>query len=943
MTPPRNCAPDTIIIAGSDQPAIAKCPGFQVPLSFCINHVLNQDYLIMPKWSVYIAAIWLLVSAGVCGAAGPPESNLPERRSQRILYLNSYNNGYAWSDNILEGIRSVLPVESQSLNFQMEYLDAKRYENEQMQTILFNYFSAKFARDKFDLIITSDNNALDFALRYRTQLFAGAPIVFCGINNYHPSIIEGQRAITGIAETVAFKENMRIIRRLHPQARKMIIIGSNSVTSRAIIKEIRQTIEQEKIDFSFTFKTGFKPQLLKTGTPDYLAGLSRDTVLYIVPGGSEAGNGNLYSIQEIAAMICRATELPVYSSWEFLMGTGIVGGKLASGLEQGKAAARLALRILDGEDPDKIAVKTAEGHAYIFDHNVLKRLGVDISLLPQGSRIINKPYNFYRLNRQIFWLIISGLFILAFMVVLLGISMAQKKRANQAMEKSKMQLQLVLDNIPHLVFWQDTQLNLVDVNLSFLKFFRIKDKADIINQDISSVPDLAYTAEESRQLGREVLETAAPFHARLLKIQRSDKEQVWLEINKVPLLDKKNRVAGVLSTAEDITKKINLEKQLAQAQKMEALGILSGGIAHDFNNILTSIINSTELAMDDVPDNSLTRQDLERVLSAGKRGAELVKQILTFSRPGHARFKTLDLARVVRDAMALVETSLPGNIEVVKNFAPGKFICRGDAIQIHQVVMNLCTNAYQALGGKSGRIEVKMDERILIEPDPGGDAPFNLPPGHYVELTVSDNGPGIDPEILDKVFDPFFSTKGKNIGTGLGLSMVHGIVQGHNGAISLTSKAYDLTRFTVLFPRTVQVEDEEQPAETNVCLGQGTILFVEDDPEQRQSVPRIIEKLGYLVTAADSAAQALALIRQEPSGFDLVITDYDMPKVSGLELARQLARIMPDLPVIMVSGRNVEFSRLESANIKAFIVKPYDRGILSQGISEVLCSPTRSH
>ncbi len=615
----------------------------------------------MTRCYIYIVAIWLLACTAVC-CAGAQES--AGRRSQRILYLNSYNNGYAWSDNILEGIRSVLPVESQSLNFQMEYLDAKRYENEQMQTVLFNYFKAKFVRDRFDVIITSDNNALAFALKYRSRLFAGVPIVFCGINNYTPSMIEGQPAITGIAETVAFNDNMDIIRRLHPNARKMVIIGSNSVTSRAIINEIRQTIKQEEIDYAFTFKTGFQLQALKTGTADYLADLSRDTLLYIVPGGSEAGEGNLYSIQEIAAMICRATNRPVYSSWEFLMGTGIVGGKLASGLEQGKAAARLALRILDGEDPALIPVKTAEGHAYIFDHNVLKRLEADISLLPAGSRIINEPYDFYRLNRGIFWLIISGLFVLACMVVLLGISMAQKKRANQAMEKSKMQLQLILDNIPHIVFWQD-------VNLSFLKFFKIRDKADIINRDISSVPDLAYTAEESRKLGREVLETATPFHARLLKIQRSDQEQVWLEINKVPLLDKKNRVAGVLSTAEDITKKIKLEKQLAQTQKMEALGILSGGIAHDFNNILTSIINSTELAIDDVPEASLTRQDLERVLSAGKRGAELVKQILTFSRPGHVRFRKLDLARVVKDAMALVETSFPGNIKVVKNMAQG--------------------------------------------------------------------------------------------------------------------------------------------------------------------------------------------------------------------------------------------------------------------------------
>ena len=183
----------------------------------------------------------------------------------------------------------MLPVESQSLNFQMEYLDAKRYENEQMQTILFDFFKAKFALDRFDVIITSDNNALAFALKYRFRLFAGVPIVFCGINNYTPSMIEGQPAITGIAETVAFKENMDIIRRLHPNARKMVIIGSNSVTSRAIINEIRQTIEQEKIDYAFTFKTGFQLQALKTGTPDYLTGLSRETLLYIVPGGAEQG------------------------------------------------------------------------------------------------------------------------------------------------------------------------------------------------------------------------------------------------------------------------------------------------------------------------------------------------------------------------------------------------------------------------------------------------------------------------------------------------------------------------------------------------------------------------------------------------------------------------------------------------------------------------------
>ncbi len=862
--------------------------------------------------------------------------------SKRILYLNSYNNGYAWSDNILKGIRSVLPMDIQSLNFQVEYLDAKRYETQTMKAALFAFFKAKFRKDHFDVVITSDNNALEFVIEYRDQLFPGVPVVFCGVNDFHQDMLEGQARITGIAETVAFKENMDIMKRLHPKARQMILISGNSVTSKAIVREIKETIAREKIEFNFRFITGFQTEKLTSGKPDFLENLTDDTLIYIVPGGSEESDGTFYNIGEISTMICRATDKPVYSSWEFLMGTGIVGGKLASGLRQGEQAAQVAMRILAGENPDLIPVKTDVGHAYIFDYKVLQKFKVNTDLLPEGSRIINEPYNFYQLNRQLFWVIIGALIVLSGLVVLLILNMDQKKKANLAMENSKAQLQLILDNIPHLVFWQDSELNLVDVNLSFLKFFNIRDKSTIIGKDIASVQDLAHTAEESRRLGQEVLDSATPYYSRLLKILRSNNQQVWLEINKIPLLDKKKRVVGVLSTAEDITKKINLKKQLTQAQKMEALGILSGGIAHDFNNILTSIVNSTELAIDDVPEDSMTRKDLDRVLSAGRRGSQLVKQILTFSRPGHVRFRKVNIARVVSDAMALVETSLPGNIEVIRSTGPGDYWCHGDATQIHQVVMNLCTNSFQAMGGKSGLIEVGLHNRELAAGgkearEEGG--PFTLSPGSYVELTVTDNGPGIEPDILDNIFDPFFSTKSKNIGTGLGLSMVHGIVQGHNGGIFITSIPYEKTQFTVLIPRMEQGEEEEDfAADEGVCKGQGKILFVEDDEEQRQSVPRTIERLGYTVTVAENAGRAIQLIIDADPVFDLVITDYDMPKTTGLELARRLSSMRPDLPVILVSGRNVEFSRQESVNIKKFIVKPYNKTILSKGIQEVLCA-----
>jgi PAS domain S-box-containing protein len=342
--------------------------------------------------------------------------------------------------------------------------------------------------------------------------------------------------------------------------------------------------------------------------------------------------------------------------------------------------------------------------------------------------------------------------------------MVQKNRANTALANSRKQLQLILDNIPQLVFWQDRDLNLMDVNRSFLTFFNITEKGSIIGRDISVVPDLSYSAEESRRLGREVLETGLPYRARQLRIQRSNRDQLWLEINKIPLVDKKQQVVGVLSTAEDITQKINLEKQLVQAQKMEALGILSGGIAHDFNNILTTIVNSTELAVDDVPEESITRKDLLRVLSAGRRGADLVKQILTFSRPGNVQFGSVDLARVTADALTLVEASLPGNIDVVKSIGTEDFLCRGDAGQLHQIIMNLCTNAFQAMEGQAGLIGIGLRNRDLDRSDienPDVSGAFTLVPGSYVELTVWDNGPGIAPEILDKIFDPFSPQKAK--------------------------------------------------------------------------------------------------------------------------------------------------------------------------------------
>ncbi|MBI9091514.1 MAG: response regulator [Desulfobacterium sp.] len=871
----------------------------------------------------------MVVTIAIAGTAFAGNAPL---QSRRILYLNSYQDGYAWSDGILNGIRSELSKTIDSLDLQVEFMDSKKYYGRKVQEMLHGYYQYKFRNDHFDVVITSDNSAFEFALKYRESLFPGVPIVFCGLNNYNPAMLRGQKGITGIEESVDFEENLEIARRLHPKATQMVVIGNRTVTSLAIIREIKETIKDRAIDFQVSFVSGFKTSDLQAGKRSFLEDIPRDALLYIVPTHELTGK-KFYTPEDISRMVCSATRLPVYSSWVFLTGTGIVGGKLASGFEHGKTAGSVAARILNGENPDAIPVVTGGGHTYVFDHNVLTRFNIKKERLPNDSVIINEPYNFYKLNRQIFWVIIASVIILSAMVILLVLNMGQRKRANLAMRESKKKLRLILDNIPQLVFWQDQDLKLVDVNNSFMTFFNISNKRSIIGADINSIPNLGEAAKVSRELGERVLATNKPCYACSWKIRLNGQESIWLEMSKIPLHDDSGNVIGVLSTAEDITKKINLKKQLTQAQKMEALGILSGGIAHDFNNILTSIINSTELAIEDVPLDSITRKDLERVLNAGNRGANLVKQILTFSRPGHMQFRNMSMTDIVTDAMELLKTSLPGNLEIITDIGKIRSHCNGDPTQIHQVVMNLCTNSFQAMNGLGGRLRVGLRERTVFA---GEAKEVNLSPGRYVELTVADNGPGIDPDIIDKIFDPFFSTKSKNIGTGLGLSMVHGIVQGHNGAITVMSLPFEQTQFTILIPQIDGGDDAEITEYIDSQRGEGAILFVEDDADQRESVPRTLEKLGYRVTPVNDAREAMERLSMAPGRFDLVITDYDMPRTSGLDLAKQIKKILPDLPVIMVSGRNVDFCIQESDNIRKFVVKPYNKTILSEAINQVM-------
>lgn len=389
-----------------------------------------------------------------------------------------------------------------------------------------------------------------------------------------------------------------------------------------------------------------------------------------------------------------------------------------------------------------------------------------------------------------------------------------------------------------------------------------------------------------------------------------------------------------LQIATDITDYKRLEKKLRQAQKMESIGKLAGGIAHDFNNILYPIMGFTQMSMDELPKNHPVQENLLDVLDGAKRARDLVKQILLFSRQQDQVFKPTSLKPVIEETLKLLRSSLPATINIQSNFHETDDCVLCDGTQIHEIVMNLCTNSYHALKDRGGEIKVELSH---IQPDDS----LNLPPGQYICLSVVDNGSGIPENDLNKIFEPYFTTKDVGKGSGLGLSVVHGIVKNYKGEIRVTSKPGKGSCFDIILPLTnPEIQLKEKQEVKNSYQGTESILFVDDETSIVKLGVRFLKRQGYKLTGMQDSMDALALVASDPDTIDLVITDMAMPKIDGLELSKKLHEISPNIPVIICSGysRKMDKTTIQIPNIKAIIDKPILIESLTKTVREVLDS-----
>jgi PAS domain S-box-containing protein len=420
-----------------------------------------------------------------------------------------------------------------------------------------------------------------------------------------------------------------------------------------------------------------------------------------------------------------------------------------------------------------------------------------------------------------------------------------------------------------------------------------------------------------------------------------------IETRTLPRFDEHNRIVGMVQVMRDVTEKKKSEKEhqmlqerLTQAQKMEAIGSLAGGITHDFNNILAAVMGYTELALLDTPDDSLVGDKLKQALKACQRARKLVEQILVFSRQAKEKLqpKPIQFRLIIEEDLKFLRSTLPSTIQIRQDIASNGVVV-ADPIQLHQIIMNLCTNANHAMQERGGVLEVNLTEVNIDSTTLSGDANTNLLPGPYIKLTVSDTGHGMAPDTINRIFEPYFTTKAKGVGTGLGLAMVHGIVSNLDGTIEVKSDVGEGTTFHVYLPRAESISEAISPVETDYLpIGSEQIMLVDDDLELLNISEAMLMQLGYEVISKNKSRDALDEFRRIPDHFDLILTDMTMPEMTGEKLAQEVIRIRPDIPVVLCTGysENIDAQKAKEIGIKAFVMKPLTLRNLAVTIRQVL-------
>ena len=739
----------------------------------------------------------------------PGLASVPAKDSRDVLVLNSYHIGYSWSDNEMEGIVETFRTADPRIQPLIEYLDCKRFPKMEHFDRVRDIFRLKYRSKDLSLVIAADNPALEFALKYRPQLFPRAAIVFCGINGYDQKKIEGRENVTGIAEILDTDHTLELALTLHPRTRKVIVVHDYTITGLSTRRETEQQLQRfvGKVDIQYMADMSTRELM------EHLQRLPADSLVLALSYSIDK-DGQVMNLGKISKLLSDSSPVPVYGVHEERLGYGIVGGSLLGGKLQGTRAAERALSILGGMPISQLPVDIKSPTRMMFDHEQMVRFNISARSLPLGAIIVNQPVSFFAEHPALVLTTLGIIAILASGIAILGFNIFQRKLAE----------------------------------------------------------------EEQRKL----------------------------------------------------------QAQLVQSQKMEAVGHLAGGVAHDFNNILTAIIGYANILRKKVLADGQLTFFTDQILTASDRAAGLTRSLLAFSRKQVIEPKPANLNEIVQGIVKIAKRLIGEDIEFRTIPAEKAMTVMADNGQIEQVLLNLCTNARDAMP-QGGTLTIETD---LVEVDETSRRRNFLDhTGRYGVICVTDSGVGMDEEIRKQIFEPFFTTKEVGKGTGLGLSIVYGIVKQHNGTINVYSEPGLGTTFKIYLPIIVPAEATAVPKAQAVPVGgRETILLAEDERDVRILITSILREAGYTVIEAVDGEDAAKKFTENENHIQLFLSDVIMPKKNGKDAYELIRAARPGIKVLFMSGYTADI--IQSKGILAegtpFLSKPISPEQVLRKVREVL-------
>lgn len=850
-------------------------------------------------------AFVLGVCQNICAAGSDPE------KRREILILHSYSPDYQWTQSEQRGLDSVLDSLALQYKVRIEYMDSNHSPQLPKGTLLRQLYKEKFAHSRFQVIITTDNAALDFIREYRAELFPGVPVVFCGVNGYEPAMIKGLDNVTGVAEDNDFLGLFELILKLQPATRQIVIYGvpddpshiANTALIRKLLPSFRHDVKVEIREF---------PHI--DACIEDAKTLPQNSVILMV-GSMRTADGLGINLQRANELMSPLVSRPVYTAWDFGLNHGAVGGLVMSGPEQGRLAAEIALRIINGEDPRTIPVLRNSTNFYMFDYQQMIRFGLNMDNLPRGSKVFNSPEKAYRIPRAIIGAAAISLAVLSIAVIVLFFNIRRRKSAEVALLASQEKYAKAFRNSVDVIGIARLRDGLyIEVSDAFFRTFGYtrdevigKRSAAFGSEDQDGTSfGLWKDAQVRSELLRSFESHGLVRNLEVTWCTRTGEERIGLYSAEVISI---GGSPSVIFVWHDITdrkraeeERLDLEDRLRQAHKMESIGLLAGGVAHDFNNLLSPILGYSEILIAELQQGDPRVATLQQIRHAAERAATLTQQLLAFSRKQMLELRVVDLGAVVKRFEQMLRRTVREDIRMDVRYAPAPGLIRADVGQIEQVLMNLVVNAQDAMPN-GGILTIEIQHAVLddfyVVSHPDAKA------GPHVVLVVSDTGIGIDEKMHPHLFEPFFTTKEMGKGTGLGLSTVYGIVKQHGGSISVYSEAGKGSAFRVLLPLVVDesvLSDEPVSGTSELPGGTETILVVEDNDMVRNLAVEMLHLLGYRVLPADGPISCFEFFDEHRDDISLLLTDVIMPKMNGKEIFTRLAEQKPHLKVLYMSG-----------------------------------------